>query len=150
MRNFTTPIRWVKSLGSKILKAGFYRSGFFYSIYYRNIAIYKYVMGITKTQIFDKKQNELAIIFKVLANPARIAILQYISNQKACICNDIVEEIGLAQPTISQHLKELKSINLIKGEISGKKVCYCINLKKWEEIQDLLNSFFDKTKFNCC
>ena len=107
-------------------------------------------MGITKTQIFDKKQNELATIFKVLANPARIAILQYISNQKACICNDIVKEIGLAQPTISQHLKELKSINLIEGEISGKKVCYCINLKKWEEIQDLLNSFFDKTKFNCC
>jgi ArsR family transcriptional regulator len=107
-------------------------------------------MGITKTQIFDKKQNELATIFKVLANPARIAILQYISNQKACICNDIVEEIGLAQPTISQHLKELKSINLIEGEISGKKVCYCINLKKWDEIQDLLNSFFDKTKFNCC
>ena len=91
-------------------------------------------MGITKTQIFDKKQNELATIFKVLANPARIAILQYISNQKACICNDIVEEIGLAQPTISQHLKELKSINLIEGEISGKKVCYCINLKKWDEI----------------
>jgi DNA-binding transcriptional ArsR family regulator len=107
-------------------------------------------MGITKTQIFDKKQNELATIFKVLANPARIAILQYISKQKACICNDIVEEIGLAQPTISQHLKELKSINLIEGEISGKKVCYCINLKKWEEIQDLLNSFFDKTKINCC
>jgi len=107
-------------------------------------------MGITKTQIFDKKQNELATIFKVLANPARIAILQYISNQKACICNDIVAEIGLAQPTISQHLKELKSINLIEGEISGKKVCYCINLKKWDEIQDLLNSFFDKTKFNCC
>lgn len=107
-------------------------------------------MGITKTQIFDKKQNELATIFKVLANPARIAILQYISHQRACICNDIVAEIGLAQPTISQHLKELKSIALIEGEISGKKVCYCINLKKWKEIQDQLNSFFDKTKFNCC
>ena len=107
-------------------------------------------MGITKTQIFNATQNELAVILKVLANPARIAILQYISNQKACICNDIVAEIGLAQPTISQHLKELKSINLIEGEITGKKVCYCINLKKWKEIQDLLNSFFDKTKFNCC
>jgi DNA-binding transcriptional ArsR family regulator len=107
-------------------------------------------MGLTKTQIFDKKQNELATIFKVLANPARIAILQHISNQRACICNDIVEAIGLAQPTISQHLKELKSIDLIAGEISGKKVCYCINLKKWKEIQDLFNSFFDKTKFNCC
>lgn len=107
-------------------------------------------MGITKTQIFDKKQNELATTFKVLANPARIAILQYISKQSDCICNDIVAEIGLAQPTISQHLKELKSINLIEGEISGKKVCYYINLKKWKEIQNLLNSFFDKTKFNCC
>jgi len=107
-------------------------------------------MGITKTQIFNKKQNELATIFKVLSNPARIAILQYISSQAACICNDIVEEIGLAQPTISQHLKELKSIDLIQGEIDGKKVCYCINLKKWKSIQDLLNKFFDKTKFNCC
>ncbi len=107
-------------------------------------------MGITKTQIFNKKQNELATIFKVLANPARIAILQYISIQKASICNDIVEEIGLAQPTISQHLKELKSIGLIEGEVSGKKICYCINLKKWKEIQDLLNFFFDETKYNCC
>ncbi len=107
-------------------------------------------MGITKTQIFNAKQNELATIFKVLSNPARIAILQYISKQDACICNDIVDEIGLAQPTISQHLKELKSIDLINGEIEGKKVCYCINLKKWSTIQDLLNSFFNTTKTNCC
>ncbi len=107
-------------------------------------------MGITKTQIFNEKQNELARIFKVLANPGRIAILEYISNQKACICNDLVEEIGLAQPTISLHLKELKSIDLIEGEISGKKVCYCINLQKWKEIQEIMNSFFDKTKYNCC
>lgn len=107
-------------------------------------------MGITKTQIFNTKQNELATIFKVLSNPARIAILQYISKQDACICNDIVDEIGLAQPTISQHLKELKSIDLINGEIEGKKVCYCINLKKWSAIQDLLNSFFNTTKTNCC
>ncbi len=107
-------------------------------------------MGVTKTQIFNTTQNELAVIFKVLANPARIAILQYISKQQSCICNDIVDEIGLAQPTISQHLKELKSIQLIKGEIEGKKVCYCINIEKWQEIQELLNAFFNKTKFNCC
>lgn len=107
-------------------------------------------MGITKTQIFSNKQNELAIVFKVLANPARIAILEYISKQEACICNDIVDEIGLAQPTISQHLKELKSIDLISGEIAGKKVCYCINLKKWSAIQETLNSFFNATKTNCC
>lgn len=107
-------------------------------------------MGTTKTQIFNKQQNELAVICRVLANPARIAILEYISRQEACICNDIVDEIGLAQPTISQHLKELKSIDLISGEIEGKKVCYCINLKKWSAIQELLNSFFNKTKTNCC
>ncbi|TVZ16505.1 ArsR/SmtB family transcription factor [Maribacter sp. MAR_2009_72] len=107
-------------------------------------------MGVTKTQIFNTKQNELAILFKVLSNPARIAILQYISQQDSCICNDIVDEIGLAQPTISQHLKELKSINLIKGEIEGKKVCYCIDLERWAEIQSLVNSFFNTTKNNCC
>ncbi len=107
-------------------------------------------MGLTKTHIFNSAQNELAVIFKVLANPARIAILQYISGQKACICNDIVDEIGLAQPTISQHLKELKSIGLIEGEIEGKNICYCINLHKWKEVQEILNAFFDKTKLNCC
>ena len=107
-------------------------------------------MGLTKTQMFTTKQNQLATMFKVLAHPARIAILEYISLQDACICNDIVEEIGLAQPTISQHLKELKSIDLIKGEIEGKKVCYCINLERWKEIQTLLNTFFNTTKVNCC
>jgi len=107
-------------------------------------------MGITKTQIFNHSQNQMATIFKVLANPARIAILQYISKQESCICNDIVDEIGLAQPTISQHLKELKSIDLIKGEIEGKKVCYCINLKTWATIQNTLNIFFNTTKSNCC
>ncbi|WP_430909274.1 ArsR/SmtB family transcription factor [Maribacter sp. 2-571] len=107
-------------------------------------------MGLTKTQIFNERQNSLASLFKVLAHPARIAILQYISNQRGCICNDIVAEIGLAQPTISQHLKELKSAGLITGEIEGKKVCYCIDLERWKEIQTLLNTFFEKTQFNCC
>lgn len=107
-------------------------------------------MGLTKSEIFNSSQNKLATIFKVLGHPGRIAILQYISTQNACICNDIVEEIGLAQPTISQHLKELKSVGLIEGEIEGKKVCYCIALDRWKEIQGLLNSFFNETKTNCC
>ena len=107
-------------------------------------------MGITKTQIFDKRQNELAQLFKVLGHPARIAILQYISKQDSCICNDLVEEIGLAQPTISQHLKELKSIGLLQGEIEGKSICYCINIDRWNELQQNLNSFFNTTKQNCC
>lgn len=107
-------------------------------------------MGVTKTQIFNKEQNELANIFKVLSNPARIAILEFISKQDACICNDIVDEIGLAQPTISQHLKELKSIELIHGEVNGKSICYCINLKTWSAVQKRLNSFFTNTKIKCC
>ena len=107
-------------------------------------------MGITKTQIFTVQQNDLAQVFKVLGHPARVAILQYVSNQNACICNDLVEEIGLAQATISQHLKELKSIGLLNGEVEGKRMCYCINIERWTAIQKQLNTFFNTTKSNCC
>ena len=107
-------------------------------------------MGITKSQIFTKNQNELAQVFKVLGHPARVAILQYISNQNACICNDLVEETGLAQATVSQHLKELKSIGLLKGEIEGKRMCYCLDVDRWNAIQNQLNHFFNTTKANCC
>lgn len=109
-------------------------------------------MGLTKSDIFTEEQNKLSTLFKVLGHPARIAILQHIINKKACICNDLVDELGLAQATISQHLKELKSINIIKGSIEGKSVCYCIEEKKWEEIQAIFNSFFEQdVKINeCC
>ena len=107
-------------------------------------------MGITKSQIFTNSQNNLSVIFKVLGHPARIAILQYISKQQSCICNDIVEEIGLAQATISQHLKELKKIELITGEIEGKKMCYCINIQQWNIVKKQLDLFFNTTKQNCC
>ena len=107
-------------------------------------------MGLTKSQIFTDEQNDLAQFFKVLGHPARIAILQHISAQDACVCNDLVEEIGLAQATISQHLKELKSIGLLQGDIEGKRMCYCINVERWTTIQEQLNSFFNTTKSNCC
>ena len=100
-------------------------------------------MGLTKSEIFTRSQNELAGIAKVLGHPARIAILQEIIKSKSCICGDLVQEVGLAQPTISQHLKELKNIGLIKGDIEGTRVCYCINTKKWEEVKQLFHSFFD-------
>ena len=82
-------------------------------------------MGTTKNTIFTNSQNELAQIAKVLGHPARIAILEHISKTNDCICTNLVDEIGLAQATISQHLKELKSIGLIQGSISGKRICYC-------------------------
>lgn len=112
-------------------------------------------MGITKSEKFTDSQNELATIAKVLGHPARIAILQHIAAIDGCICGDLVEEIGLAQPTISQHLKELKKINIIQGNIEGTSVCYCINHDRWNEIKVLLTSFLDTTIKNnkttqCC
>ena len=110
-------------------------------------------MGITKSEMFTQEQNHLASVAKVLGHPARIAILEQILKTEGCICGELVDEIGLAQPTISQHLKELKSIGLIKGNIDGTKVCYCINSEVWSEIQDLLSKFFSlykKEDGNCC
>jgi DNA-binding transcriptional ArsR family regulator len=101
-------------------------------------------MGITKSDIFTASQNELADVLKVLGHPARLAILEHIGAQSACICNDIVGEIGLAQPTISQHLKELKRVGLIEGEIEGNRVCYCIARERWQEIQAWMNTFFNE------
>ncbi|GGE92188.1 transcriptional regulator, ArsR family [Chishuiella changwenlii] len=101
-------------------------------------------MGITKTEFFTDQQNKFAVLFKALGHPARIAIIQHIINQKACICNDLVDELGLAQATISQHLKELKSIGIIQGTIEGKSVCYCIDENIWNEIKNELISFFNQ------
>lgn len=109
-------------------------------------------MGITKSDIFNEEQNRLATVFKALAHPARIAILQHIIKQNACICNDLVSELGLAQATISQHLKELKNIGIIKGNIEGASVCYCIDQDVWNRIKTQLNLFFIETinKEKCC
>ena len=107
-------------------------------------------MGTTKTHIFSARHNELAKVAKVMAHPARIAILEYISKQEGCICTDLVEEIGLAQPTISQHLSEIKKVGLLEGTFEGKNLCYCINREKWSELQQLFNAFFSVIHQNCC
>jgi len=110
-------------------------------------------MGITKKEIFTAKQNQIAEIAKVLGHPARIAILEYIFKSKTCICNDLVNEIGLAQATISQHLKELKKVEIIQGTIEGTSICYCLNTEKWKEISNTLNNFlsvFSENDNNCC
>lgn len=109
-------------------------------------------MGITKTEIFTEEQNSLAVMLKAMAHPARIAILQQIIKANACICGDLVEELGLAQATISQHLKELKTAGLIQGTIEGVSVCYCINPVVWNEMQEDLKNFFSSygLKANCC
>ncbi|WP_353184221.1 metalloregulator ArsR/SmtB family transcription factor [Parapedobacter lycopersici] len=109
-------------------------------------------MGLTKSEIFTDEQNKLASLFKVLGHPARVAILQYIIDQKACICNDLVGELGLAQATISQHLKELKNTGIIQGTIEGKSVCYCIDEKIWKQVQAAFNAFFNQEVkvISCC
>lgn len=103
-------------------------------------------MGISKTGLFTKKQNELANIAKALGHPARIAILQHLVKTNDCICNDLVGELGLAQPTISQHLKELKQMGLIQGSVEGTSVCYCIDLKVWDKYRKLFSDFFVEMK----
>jgi len=109
-------------------------------------------MGLTKTEIFTEEQNRLAIMLKALAHPARIAILQQIIKANACICGDLVEELGLAQATISQHLKELKNAGLIQGTIEGVSVCYCIEPGAWKLLSEQLGNFFStyNQTHNCC
>lgn len=109
-------------------------------------------MGITKSEIFTDEQNLIASYAKVLGHPARIAILQYLMQLNSCVCGDLVNEIGLAQPTISQHLKELKIMGLIQGTIEGTSVCYCINQENWTKMSTILNEFMnlELPKNNCC
>lgn len=101
-------------------------------------------MGVTKTEMFSEKVNELAKMAKVLGHPARLSILEYLIKTNACVCGDLVEEIGLAQATISQHLKELKSAGFIKGTIEGTSVCYCIDKDNWNSIKLMFTDFFDQ------
>lgn len=109
-------------------------------------------MGATKTDLFTKKQNDIAAMAKAIAHPARIAIIQELLKANACICGDLVEELGLAQATISQHLKELKNVGLIQGTVEGTSICYCINPKTWELYKQRFGDLFAHTPNgqSCC
>lgn len=110
-------------------------------------------MGLAKTEIFSEKQNQIAIFAKAFGHPARVAILQRLFKMDTCFCGDLVDEIGLAQPTISQHLKELKNLGLIKGNVEGTSVCYCIDIAKWTAMKEVMIEFLDQdvfTKGDCC
>ena len=106
-------------------------------------------MGLSKTQSFGNRENRIADLAKALAHPARVAILQFLSKQDTCVCGDIVDKILLSQSTVSQHLAELKRVGLIKGEIEGPRVCYCINQKAWTEAREILSQFLSDVK-SCC
>ncbi len=106
-------------------------------------------MGITKNHIFNDYQNETASITKVLGHPARIAIIQHISQNEYCNCNDLVKATGLAQPTVSQHLSEIKKINVLKEKYKGKNTFYAIDLEVLNQYRRKINDFFVKVQVNC-
>jgi DNA-binding transcriptional ArsR family regulator len=95
-------------------------------------------MGLTKTENFTQRQNRLAAFAKALGHPARIAIVEYLLQHNSCICGDLVDELPLSQSTVSQHLKELKQVGIIKGEIEGVSVCYCIDPVVWKLAGEML------------
>ncbi len=109
-------------------------------------------MGLTKSEEFSTKENKIAKFAKALAHPARVAILRLLIKRRTCVCGDLVDELPLSQSTVSQHLKELKEAGLIKGDIDGAKVCYCIDEKAWQMAQthilQLFSSFEPADK--CC
>jgi DNA-binding transcriptional ArsR family regulator len=110
-------------------------------------------MGATKTDHFTDKQNAIATLAKALGHPARVAIVDYLLKVDACICGDIVNELPLAQPTVSQHLKELKNAGIIKGEIEGNTICYCLDKNSIDKLQSYFANIsikLEKKKKDCC
>lgn len=108
-------------------------------------------MGVTKTERFTSEQNRIADLAKAFSHPARVAILQMLAAKKACVCGDLVDELNLAQATVSQHLKELKRIGIIQGEINPPRVCYCINPVVWQEAKQVFGNLLETfTEVSCC
>jgi predicted transcriptional regulator len=111
-------------------------------------------MGVTKTDLFTDLDNEIALAAKAFAHPARVAILHFLLKSNACVNGDLVQELGLAQATISQHLRELKDIGIIQGTIEGSRVSYCINPVRWAEVKDQFLNMFDQypspSEQDCC
>ena len=109
-------------------------------------------MGITKSEHFTEEQNQLANTLKALGHPARIAIIEYLMEKQTCICGDIVNELPLSQPTISQHLKELKNVNIIQGSIEGNSICYCLNVETFQKIEKYIQLIINTQNLNksCC
>ena len=107
-------------------------------------------MGLTKSFHFSEEQNQLALFAKAFAHPARIAIVQQIIRKKSCIVGELSHELPLSQSTISQHLKELKTAGIIKGEIEGPSICYCVDEKNWKTARTMLVKLFSEIDMNCC
>jgi ArsR family transcriptional regulator, arsenate/arsenite/antimonite-responsive transcriptional repressor len=110
-------------------------------------------MGVTKTEHFTEHQNRTATLLKAMAHPARVAIVEQLLKVDTCVCGDFVNELPLAQPTVSQHLKELKNAGIIKGTVEGTSVCYCLNEAVFAALQVYFNQMgetLSKQKPTCC
>ena len=107
-------------------------------------------MGASKSEFFSDTQNELSTLFKALSHPARVAIIGYLLKVDTCICGDIVNELPLAQPTVSQHLRELKNAGIIKGTIEGTAICYCINRDVLKKLEAYFTGISTQLKNKCC
>jgi ArsR family transcriptional regulator len=109
-------------------------------------------MGITKSEAFTEEQNRIAKLAKAIAHPARVAILEHLAETDACVCGDLVDVLPLAQATVSQHLRELKSAGLIKGSIKGTSMCYCLDKEQWASCINIFDNLFERIKriTKCC
>jgi ArsR family transcriptional regulator, arsenate/arsenite/antimonite-responsive transcriptional repressor len=110
-------------------------------------------MAYSKTDLFDKKLSSASVLFKALAHPARLVILQYLAETRVCMTGDICDELPLSRTTVNQHLKELKDAGLIQGQVDGVKVNYCLDTKKIKELGQVFRQFFNlinvQDTFNC-
>jgi ArsR family transcriptional regulator len=106
-------------------------------------------MAYAKTDLFDSKLNSTAVLFKAMAHPARLAILQYLAETKVCITGDISDELPLSRTTVNQHLKELKDAGLIQGHVEGVKVKYCLDPQKIHELGNVFQEFFSIINLQC-
>jgi len=110
-------------------------------------------MGASKSEKFTEKQNKLADYAKALSHPARVAIIEHLLETGTCICGDFVKELPLAQPTISQHLNELKIAGLLKGTNEGNSVCYCLDQEAFAKFEKKMSNLFKKVRKyeeTCC
>jgi ArsR family transcriptional regulator, arsenate/arsenite/antimonite-responsive transcriptional repressor len=110
-------------------------------------------MVVSKTALFDEVLQKRANMFKVLAHPARLQILEFLAKTKTCISGDISEELPLSRTTVNQHLKELKDAGLIRGQVEGVKTNYCLDFDMVKEMKTIMEGFLDDIKLPdnfCC
>ena len=104
--------------------------------------VHCFVMTYAKTAAFTQEQQQLARVAKALAHPARVAIIQFLASKQTCISGDIAAEMPLARTTVFQHLQELKAVGLIRGDIDGLTVCYCLNTELLQQVHQQFTAFF--------